>query len=152
MAKDEETYTAEDVKFYAEAELFHAQAREAAAKAKTAELALKDKRRTDRLAAASNDRNHVLHFEHPVRDTQPVREKLDAWHRLDQTRTLDHRVRTAPAASVIDGMALYDHIAAYSIRGGGTHHITSLTRGYSASMAGILAQAADTRKLVPRRT
>ena len=109
MAKDEETYTAEDVKFYAEAELFHAQAREAAAKAKTAELALKDKRRTDRLAAAANSRNHVLHFEHPVRDTQPVREQLDAWHRLDPNADWTI-VYNSPGGSVIDGMALYDHI------------------------------------------
>lgn len=140
----DQEFTAEDVRNYAEAELFQAQAREALAKAKTAEMALKDKRRAERESQATNKRNHVLHFEHPVRDTQPVREQLDTWHRLDQSAPWTI-VMNSPGGSVIDGMALFDHIAAYSLRGGGTHDITMIVRGYAASMGGILLQAADTR-------
>jgi ATP-dependent protease ClpP protease subunit len=43
------------------------------------------------------------------------------------------------------GSALLDEIHSYSIRGGGTHHITIRVRGLAASMAGVLLQAADVR-------
>ncbi len=55
----------------------------------------------------------------------------------------------SPGGSVIDGMALYDHIVAHSKRGGGTHEITIIVRGFAASMGGILLQAADKRVCGP---
>lgn len=136
--------SAEDIKHIAEAELFQAQAREATAKAESAELTVAKMRREAEKVAATNAENHVLHFETAVRDTQKVRETLDTWHRLnpDAAWTL---IMNSPGGSVIDGMALYDHIVAHSRRGGGTHDITIVVRGYAASMGGILLQAADHR-------
>lgn len=140
--------TAEDLKHLAEAELFQAQAREAEAKARVAELSAEKQEREARNVAAQNDRNHVYHFETAVRDTQKVRETLDQWHRLDPTAdwTL---VMNSPGGSVFGGMALFDHLVAHSKRGGGTHHITIVTRGMAASMGGILLQAADHRVCGP---
>jgi ATP-dependent protease ClpP protease subunit len=145
---DVDEYSAEEIRHLAEADLFAAQAREAKAKARTAELALKDKRRLDALAAASDDRNYVLHLEHVVRDTQPIREKLNAWHRLDKTAPW-RIVMNSPGGSVIDGMALFDHIVTHSKRGGGTHEVTIEVRGYAASMGGLILQAADVRVCGP---
>lgn len=149
MSEDEvRVTTAEDYRNIAEAELFQQQAREAKAKAKTAELALAAKKRDEKLLLASNDRNHVLHFEHSVRDTQLIREKLDAWHRQDKDADWTI-VMNSPGGSVIDGMALFDQLTAHSKRGGGTHELTIVVRGMAASMGGILLQAADVRVCGP---
>jgi ATP-dependent Clp endopeptidase proteolytic subunit ClpP len=140
--------TAEDAMNMAKAEMYAAQAREADAKARSAELTVAKMEHEAEKQAASNAENWVLHFEHSVRDTQPVREKLDTWHRLDPEAPWTI-VMNSPGGSVIDGMALFDHLAAHSLRGGGTHHLTIICRGYAASMAGILAQAADDRVCGP---
>ena len=69
---------------------------------------------------------------------------FNAWHRLypESAWTIDIN---SPGGDVVDGMHLFDALTAYSIRGGGAHHITMTVRGYAASMAGILLQAADRR-------
>lgn len=141
--------TVEELRWYnAEAALFEAQAREAEAKARAAELNTAKLERDALSSAAQNDRNHVYHFETAVRDTQKVRETLDQWHRLDRDAdwTL---VMNSPGGSVIDGMALFDHLVSHSKRAGGTHHITIVVRGFAASMGGILLQAADERVCGP---
>lgn len=73
---------------------------------------------------------------------------MHAWHRLypgsDWSITIN-----SPGGSVIHGMHLFDQIVAYSKRGGGEHKITITVRGYAASMAGILLQAADVRRIGP---
>jgi ATP-dependent protease ClpP protease subunit len=141
-------YAAEAAKFDAETRLLDMQAHEAEAKARAAWLNTEKLEREARNVQAQNDRNHVYHFETAVRDTQKVRETLDQWHRLnpDSDWTL---VMNSPGGSVIDGMALFDHLVAYSKRGGGTHKVTIIVRGYAASMGGILAQAADERVVGP---
>jgi ATP-dependent protease ClpP protease subunit len=143
-----EPTNAEDIRHLAEAALFQAQAREAEAKARAAELVTAKAEREAAAAAADNSRNHVYHFETSVRDTQTARETFDRWHRLnpDAPWTI---IMNSPGGSVIDGMALFDHLVAHSLRGGGTHHITIIVRGFAASMGGILLQAADTRVAGP---
>lgn len=73
---------------------------------------------------------------------------MSAWHRMhpDSDWTIDIN---SPGGSVISGMHLFDQLVAYSRRGGGTHHITMTVRGYAASMAGILLQTADVRRIGP---
>jgi Vilmaviridae head maturation protease len=140
--------TARDLAHLAQAELYQAQAREADAKARTAEMAAAKAEHEAERVSATNAENWVYHFETAVRDTQKVREALDTWHRLDPDAdwTL---VMNSPGGSVIDGMALYDQIVSHSKRGGGTHKITIVVRGYAASMGGILLQAADHRVCGP---
>lgn len=78
--------------------------------------------------------------------------QLAIWHRLDE---LENKYRPmsiiidSPGGSVIDGMHLFDQIVCYSERGGGKHKVTITVRGYAASMAGILLQAADERVIGP---
>lgn len=141
---EQDWYAAEAEKFKAEKHLLEMQAHEAEAKARAAWLTTEKLEREARNVQAQNERNHVYHFETAVRDTQKVRETLDQWHRLDPNAdwTL---VMNSPGGSVIDGMALFDHLVAHSKRGGGTHHITIIVRGFAASMGGILLQAADHR-------
>ncbi len=69
---------------------------------------------------------------------------LAAWHRVDPTSDMNITINS-PGGSVIDGMHLFDQLTTYSLRGGGTHKVTITVRGYAASMAGILLQAADER-------
>jgi ATP-dependent protease ClpP protease subunit len=46
-------------------------------------------------------------------------------------------------------MHLFDALTSYSKRGGGTHEITMIVRGYAASMAAILLQSVDVRVIGP---
>lgn len=69
---------------------------------------------------------------------------LAAWHRADTECDMNITINS-PGGSVIDGMHLFDQLATYSLRGGGTHKVVITVRGYAASMAGILLQAADER-------
>lgn len=73
---------------------------------------------------------------------------MNAWHRMHPTSDWDITINS-PGGSVIDGMHLFDAITTYSRRGGGKHNITMTVRGYAASMAGILLQAADVRRVGP---
>jgi ATP-dependent Clp endopeptidase proteolytic subunit ClpP len=51
-------------------------------------------------------------------------------------------VFNSPGGSVIDGLALYDHIIDLREKG---HHVTTIARGMAASMGGVLLQAGDVR-------
>lgn len=48
----------------------------------------------------------------------------------------------SPGGSVLHGLGLYDTLRTISAQG---HHITTVVRGYAASMGAILLQAGDTR-------
>jgi ATP-dependent protease ClpP protease subunit len=139
---------AEAYKHLMEAELMRQQAAEAKAKARVARVSARKAEHEERARLADSERNHVTHFETAVRDTEYLRAKLDTWHRLDETADWTI-IMNSPGGSVIDGMALFDHLVAHSIRGGGTHHITIKVRGMAASMGGILLQAADHRVCGP---
>jgi ATP-dependent protease ClpP protease subunit len=53
----------------------------------------------------------------------------------------------SPGGSVIHGMSLVDQLTQYSLRGGGTHKVTITVRGFAASMAAIILQTADVRRM-----
>ncbi|MGZ6854806.1 MAG: ClpP family protease [Mycobacteriaceae bacterium] len=55
-------------------------------------------------------------------------------------------VFNSPGGSVIDGLALYDHLIELRQLG---HRITTVARGMAASMGGILLQAGDERIVGP---
>jgi ATP-dependent protease ClpP protease subunit len=83
-------------------------------------------------------------------------DQLTLWHRIDEKELGDaddyrpmHIIMCSEGGEVISGFHLFDQILAYSKRGGGKHKITMTVRGYAASMAGILLQAADRRVMGP---
>jgi ATP-dependent protease ClpP protease subunit len=66
---------------------------------------------------------------------------LTRWSRIDPGCAVTI-IFTSPGGSVVDGLALFDFLMELREKG---HYITAITRGYAASMAGILLQAADKR-------
>ena len=117
--------------------------------------------RNEAISLAGNHYHHVFQFaslvyEEPV---QTCLAQMDVWHRLDKNCDMSI-VMDSPGGSVIDGMHLFDQIITYSKRSWdtkglikgpkGTHHTTMTVRGYAASMAGILLQAADHRVIGPQ--
>lgn len=165
-----ELHPSEVDRHYAEAEKFRAEseaalmvakseARKNAAeaaklKAEADELALKvrklqydsdreDEKRRKELTA--DQHHHVYKFAGPV-DSGSVskcRDQLDYWDRTEEPGKLTLEF-FSPGGSVIPGMALFDHIVTMRAKG---WHVTTVSRGYSASMGGILLQAGDVRKM-----
>ena len=74
---------------------------------------------------------------------------IDMWHKLDENSDWKI-VLNSPGGYVDHGNHLLDELSAHSIRGGGSHHLTIIVRGWAASMAGILLQVADERVMGPR--
>lgn len=97
-------------------------------------------------ALAEDYYQHVYNFEGVV-DAATVRaciRFLRQWDRLEPECDL-RIIFNSPGGSVTHGMALFDELVTLSKRGGGSHHVTTVIRGYAASMAGILLQAGDHR-------
>lgn len=111
-----------------------AQARQANAEARKAELMLKD-------AKASNDFNRHLFIDGVIIDTQQYRETLTRWARRDPGKPITITVNT-PGGSVFDGHALVGTIKALQGRG---VHFTIIGSGTLMSYGMQLLQAADHR-------
>lgn len=125
--------------------------------------------RQEKLALASNHYYHEFEFSGSVTEGSvgDCLAQLALWHRLEPGRRDEagvlvepgcdmHIIMDSPGGSVIDGMHLLDQLTAYSLREWdtsdrpkGTHKTTITVRGYAASMAGILLQAADERVIGP---
>lgn len=127
----------------AETKQLLADARGTLAAAKSQELDLADEQRLAAEKAASDERNHVYYFGGAVdkNSTKACMEKLTAWCRQSPGCALTI-VFNSPGGSVIDGFALWDHLA--ELRRAG-HKLTTKVRGMAASMGGILLQAGDVR-------
>lgn len=67
--------------------------------------------------------------------------ELETWSRLESGCKITI-VFQSPGGGVVEGMALWDFLLELRERG---HHLTTIARGYAASMAGILLQAGDER-------
>lgn len=141
---------AEAKKAEAEALVFLEDARQQRAEADSSEMATKkyaialareERARAEELA--SDEHHHVYRFTGPI-DASVVNtcvSKLATWHRMDPTCDITF-VFKSPGGSIIDGMNLFDVITELREQG---HHVTTMTRGWAASMAGILLQAGDVR-------
>lgn len=163
---------AEILKFLAEADSARELAKFHAAEARkmTAE-AIKEEFYADnaRMSNATNKRSEQVtlaanHYHHEFEFVAGVHEdsvaaciaQMAVWHRADEHCPMNIIVNS-PGGSLIDGMHLFDQIAAYSKRvwdtrediPKGTHDTTVTVRGYAASMGGILLQAADNRVIGP---
>lgn len=111
----------------------------------TAERA--EEKRAEELAA---DKNHLVYnFKGKGIDGASIEaclEQLKQWkHRYKEPGRITI-VFFSPGGSVIHGMALYDEILAMRQAG---WHFTTVCRGYSASMGGILLQSGDVRVCGP---
>lgn len=107
--------------------------------------------RAEEFTLLGNHYHHVHDFRDQV-DEVSVGEclaQLAVWDRQDENCPM-HIVMNSPGGSVVPGFHLFDQISAYSLLGGGKHTVTMTVRGYAASMAGILLQAADERVMGPR--
>lgn len=135
----------------AEARKALALAMEAEHDAEMREIRLKESRRGEALVAVTDFYQHIYVFDQPVSQASVNNclNTINAWHRTDPNSSWDITINS-PGGSVVAGMHLFDVIDAYSVRGGGTHNVTMTVRGYAASMAGILLQAADERVIGKR--
>ena len=66
---------------------------------------------------------------------------LERWARVHPGKAITV-ILNSPGGGVFSGLSLYDTLRTLSSQG---HHITTVVRGYAASMGGILLQAGDTR-------
>jgi ATP-dependent protease ClpP protease subunit len=137
---------AEAKKIKAEARKANAEADKATADAKVATLKALEAEQAAAEEDASDDNHYVYRFTGDVGKgtTAACIARLNLWDRLDPKCPIEI-IFNSPGGGVIDGMALFDQIVAFSKRGGGKHKITIGCRGYAASMAGILLQAGDVR-------
>lgn len=138
-----ELVSAQARKAIAEAEKAEAGARAARANAEGTEHNLMIGRREWAELMASDPYNNVYRFTGTVEDKtveQAIR-ILSIWSRTKPGESI-RLVFQSPGGSVVPGLALFDFLGELREQG---HHLTTVTRGYAASMAGILLQAGDVR-------
>lgn len=106
-----------------------------------------------RLKELADDEHHNVYYFKQSVSTDSVDKcitQLDAWVRTAEAADQDAGkikiIFFSPGGGVMAGMNLFDHILALRQKG---WHFTAVTRGYAASMAGILLQAADVRLCGP---
>jgi ATP-dependent Clp endopeptidase proteolytic subunit ClpP len=133
----------EKKKFLAEAELAKYQALTEKYASECERLRFEEKEREAEIHLAADKYHHVYRFDQEVFD-HSVRnciETLSIWHRLDPKCEVTI-VFCSPGGSVIDGLSLFDFLLDFRKQG---HRLTTIARGYAASMAGILMQCGDER-------
>jgi ATP-dependent protease ClpP protease subunit len=146
LVAEAESVRAETERIRAETERILSEKRSTDAVAEAAEMQLAQAREAEAARVQSDEHLRVYRFAGAVTADTAARcmKQLILWDRLDPNCDIEV-VFNSPGGDVINGMALFDQLVALSLRGGGTHQITIGTRGYAASMAGILLQAADVR-------
>jgi ATP-dependent Clp endopeptidase proteolytic subunit ClpP len=113
------------------------------AEAELMTLELEAKRRIASELRVTDSLQHVYRFTGPV-DEKSVNSaiaSLTTWARLDPGCDITI-IFSSPGGDVVPGLALYDYLKELRRNG---HYITTVVRGYAASMAGILLQAGDKR-------
>ncbi|OMC55451.1 hypothetical protein A5747_13540 [Mycobacterium sp. IS-836] len=130
----------------AEADLYREQLREKRADADIREIYLAERRRAEDLATTQDylQFHHLFYGEVRIDNVYQALTTLQAWDRLHPFCPMNITINS-PGGSTVEGMHLFDEIHNYSTRGGGSHFVTMTVRGYAASMAAILLQAADWR-------
>lgn len=105
-----------------------------------------EKKQEARQAEKANDHYYrIFHFTQAVseKSVEQCMDRLTLWDRIDPSCAIEV-VFNSPGGSVVDGMALFDFLRELSRKG---HHVTTTAMGIAASMAGILLQAGDTRRI-----
>lgn len=135
---------AEAAKFEAEAQKVQFEVESARYKALTDEVTFQKLQRSRAIDLAGDDYHNTYYFHGPVdsKSCNTCMEKLNLYERTSDEPGELTIVFFSPGGSVFAGMALFDHIVAMRERG---WKFTTVTRGYAASMGGILLQAGDVR-------
>ncbi|MBU6232347.1 ATP-dependent Clp protease proteolytic subunit [Patescibacteria group bacterium] len=139
---------AEAEKHRQEANKFANEAKKAELEAAKSEIELAKLKRAEQAELAKDQYYHIYVFDKPVASStvENCINKLAEWTRTDKECDIEI-IFNSPGGSVVDGMALFDYIGRVRAQG---HHVTTSTLGTAASMAGILLQAGDTRKMGPQ--
>lgn len=123
------------------------EARGALAGAETQEHNLMLGREKWKQIEAQDDRHQILRFVGGVDKTSVefAMAELTSWLRLYPEKKDYTVIFQSPGGSVVDGLAFWDFLQ--ELRSDHGIHLTTIARGYAASMAGILLQAGDVRKV-----
>lgn len=122
-----------------------AEARKFDTETKAIEFGLGELKRDVSEKLAANRYHHVYNFTAVVSESsvKNAMAQIDIWRRLAPGCDITI-VFNSPGGDVVDGMAFWDYLQATKRAG---HHLTTISYGYAASMAGILLQAGTTRIL-----
>ena len=138
------------LKHKAEAAKFEAEALRARTEAQQFQVALEDqqidlrqKQRIETELLALDTYNYTYRFSSEVSDSsvKACIDKLTFWHRTKPDTPIEI-VFNSPGGGVFAGMDLFDFIHDLTEDG---HEVTTVARGYAASMGGILLQAGTNR-------
>ena len=130
-----------------ELERLQHEVRKTKAEADTAELEARSEARTE-LSQLANEGNHrIYHFIGQVTDKTvwDCVSTVGRWARRAPGEPITI-IFNSPGGGVSPGLALYDQILEWREQG---HHITTIARGWAASMGSILLQAGDDRVVGP---
>jgi ATP-dependent Clp endopeptidase proteolytic subunit ClpP len=107
------------------------------------ELALAKHKRDDALLLTDYRFDHTLNFIGAVTDgtTQTAIERLHQFDVIDPKCDITITINS-PGGSSVAGMALFDYIRYLRSKG---HKVTAIGMGWTASMGGVIMQAADVR-------
>jgi Vilmaviridae head maturation protease len=138
---------AEAKKSLADAGKSKAEGRKAVADAKRSEVELARVQRAEREELAKDQHFHIYVFDEAVgaASAEKCILKLAQWSRTDPGCDIEI-IFNSPGGDVVAGMALFDYIQRVRKQ---DHRVTTTALGMAASMAGILLQAGDTRKMGP---
>lgn len=142
-----EEIAANIAKATAEADKANAEARRTLAEASAAEIQLRSLQRLEKSELAKDSYHHVYNFDQSVSSSsvKACIARLTEWVRNAGDEKLSIEiVFNSPGGSVVDGMALWDYLQMLKKQG---HHITTSAIGMAASMAGILLQAGNVRRM-----
>lgn len=134
----------------AELRMSEARAVEAEHEAETARIATALNARQEAYTLAQEHYHHTMTFGAAVteKSVASALTQLHVWDVQDGKCPMNIIINS-PGGEAMPGLHLFDQLTAYSLRAGGTHKVTVTVRGRAASMAGILLQAADVRRIGP---
>ena len=132
-------HKAEAAKFEAEALKARTEAAQAQLSLNDAEIDYRQKQRIETELLALDTYNYTYRFGGDISDSsvKSCIDKLTFWHRTQPGVPIEI-VFNSPGGSVFAGMDLFDYLCDLRRIG---HDVTTVARGYAASMGGILLQA-----------
>ena len=143
IAVPDYVHKANAAKAKSEAAKADAETREALARARTAEIALEreEHKRIKEISADEFYRVYRILGSISDESVKACINQLSIWNRTQPGCDIT-LILQSPGGSIVPGMALWDYLQELRAQ---NHHLTTIARGYAASMAGILLQAGDIR-------